>query len=140
MVPTVTGKAYLLIPVLTLACAGKVLRPGDSDILRQSDGKEIGSVRQVNVTEREYFYDSNQDQKPEFQWKTKSGAMVVFEKFNTHTGKMSSRSYYVNGKLNYVEVYFPDGSMRGIVSYPDGQTARSVELPRRKRLVEFVSR
>lgn len=121
------GIAAILLLSLCFACSTRSLRPSESEALTQN-GKEIGHVRQLNDTEREYVYDANRDGRPEYQWRTKADAIAVFEKFNPVSGKLVSRSHY------------RDGRIRGIVSYPDGKTARSVELPQRKRLVEFVSR
>lgn len=100
----------------------------------------MGFVKQLSETEREYSYDSDQDGRDEKRWVTNNGQMAVFERFDPRSGKIQSRSHYLKGKLNRVEIFFPDGRIRGIVNYPDGQIARSVELPERKKLVEFISR
>ena len=129
--------AYLLH---TVGCASKTLRPGESDNLYDSGGKKVGAVKQLSTTEREHTYDADQNGVNEKRWLTRSGEMTIFERFDLQSGKIISRSHYLRGQLNRVEVFYPDGRLRAIVSYPDGHTARSVELPERKKLVEFISR
>lgn len=97
-------------------------------------------MKQLSTTEREHTYDADQNGVNEKRWLTRSGEMAIFERFDLQSGKIISRSHYLRGKLNRVEVFYPDGRLRAIVSYPDGHTARSVELPERKKLVEFISR
>ena len=135
------GATYpvLLLSVLFGACAGSNLKSGESKELN-ANGQAVGSVRQISPSEQEFIYDKNRDDRPEYRWTTDNTQFKVFERFDPDTGKLRSRSHYLQGTLNRVEVFNPDGTVRGIVNYPDGQVGRSVELPKRKKLVEFVDR
>jgi|GEM_PF-2603608 len=132
---------YPVIFLITVcvACSGVNLRSGESKELT-ANGQVVGSVRQISPSEQEFIYDKNRDDRPEYRWTTENSDFKVFEKFDTATTKLRSRSHYLRGKLNRIEVFNPDGSVRGVVNYPDGGVARSVELPRKKKLVEFMDR
>lgn len=129
----------VLLTVSSMACAGANLRSGESKELT-ANGQVVGTVRQISPTEQEFTYDKNRDDKPEYRWTTENSDFKVFEKFDQTTGRLRSRSHYLRGKLNRIEVFNADGSVRGLVNYPDGGVARSVELPGRKKLVEFMNR
>ncbi|MBS0617123.1 MAG: hypothetical protein JSR44_02990 [Spirochaetes bacterium] len=120
-----------------LACASSSLRQGETQPLTQN-GREVGTIKQLENSEREYSYAPTG--RLEQRWTESKNQMKIFERFDPATGRIRSRSHYLQGRLNHVEVFNGDGSVRGIVSYPDGQTARTVELPKRGKLVEFVTR
>lgn len=123
-----------------LACSSQNLRSADIDDLKLATGEKVGTVRQLGANQQEYLYDRNQDGKPENRWITENSQIKIFEKFDPETGKLRARSYYLRGVLNRIEVFASDGSIRGIVNYPDGVIGRSVDLPRKKKLVEFLDR
>lgn len=123
-----------------LACSSQNLRSAAIDDLKLATGEKVGTVRQLGASQQEYIYDRNQDGKPENRWITENSQIKVFEKFDSETGKLRTRSFYFRGTLNRIEVFASDGSIRGIVSYPDGVNGRSVELPKKKKLVEFLER
>lgn len=131
--------AVLWTNTVLLACAGTNLKSGEVRELK-ANGEIVGSVRQISPTEQEFMYDKNQDGKPENRWTTENSDFKIFEKFDVSTGRLRTRSHYLRGVLNRVEVFNPDGTVRGIVSYPNGGEASSVELPKRKKLVEFMRR
>lgn len=133
-----TYPVVFLVTVLA-ACAGANLKSGDIQDIT-ANGEIVGSMRQVSPTEQEYTYDKNHDGRPENRWITENSEFRLFEKFDATTGKLRTRSHYLRGKLNRIEVFAPDGSIRGIVNYPDGQNGRSVDLPKKKKLVEFMNR
>lgn len=123
-----------------LTCSSQNLRSADIDDLKLATGEKVGTVRQLGANQQEYLYDRNQDGKPENRWITENSQIKIFEKFDPETGKLRARSYYLRGVLNRIEVFASDGSIRGIVNYPDGVIGRSVDLPRKKKLVEFLDR
>lgn len=123
-----------------LVCSGQNLRSSDTEDLRLATGEKVGTVRQIGANQLEYLYDKNQDARPENRWLTENSQIKVFEKFDPETGKLRTRSHYLNGVLNRIEVFAFDGSIRGIVNYPDGKNGRSVDLPKKKKLVEFLNR
>lgn len=123
-----------------LACSSQNLRSADIDDLKLATGEKVGTVRQLGANQQEYIYDRNQDGKPENRWITENSHIKIFEKFDPETGKLRTRSYYLQGVLNRIEVFAPDTSIRGIVNYPDGVIGRSVDLPKKKKLVEFLDR
>lgn len=129
----------MLLILSSIACAGSNLKSGESKELT-ANGEVVGSVRQISPTEQEFTYDKNRDDRPEYRWTTENTQFKVFEKFDPATGKLRSRSHYLRGALNRIEVFGTDGSIRGIVNYPGGGDARSVELPKKKKLVEFINR
>jgi len=121
-----------------LACASEQPRKGEAEPLT-ADGKVVGSVQQVGTKEKEFLVDRNQDGKPEYRWRETGGVITLMERFDPATGALRTKIIYFQGKMNRVEVYNPDGSLRGVVNYTDQQKARSVELPQRGKLVEFLS-
>lgn len=129
----------LLLTLGPLFCASKSLKPGESEPLINEAGRQVGTVTQITLREKEYIQDADRNGMPEYKWQTKDEKFTAFDRYDTKTGKLRSRSYYVEGKLNRIEVYTEAGKIRGIVSYPDGVHGRSVELPERRRLVEFIS-
>lgn len=129
----------MLLMLSSIACAGSNLKSGESKELT-ANGKVVGSVRQISPSEQEFTYDKNRDDKPEYRWTTENTQFKIFEKFDPSSGKLRTRSHYLRGALNRIEVFNPDGSVRGIVNYPNGGGARSVELPKKKKLVEFINR
>ena len=137
-------RAAYLVAILPICgapvCSSQNLKSGDTDDLKLSSGEKVGTVRRLSPNEQEYIYDKNQDGRPENRWLTEDSQFKIFEKFDPETGKLRTRSYYLKGVLNRIEVFAPDGSIRGVVNYPDGAIGRSVELPKKKKLVEFLER
>ncbi|MBX3723468.1 MAG: hypothetical protein KF713_16615 [Turneriella sp.] len=116
------------------------MKSGGIDDLLTSEGKKVGTVKRLSDTESDYLYDPNQNGRPNAHWITENGQMKIFEKFDPASGKLRTKSYYLRGLLNRVEVFDSDGRLRGIVNYPDGTKPQSVELPRKRKLVEFIPR
>ncbi|MFO1479324.1 MAG: hypothetical protein U1F40_03880 [Turneriella sp.] len=137
-------RAAFLVAILpicgSLACSSQNLKSADTDDLNLPTGEKVGTVRRINPNEQEYIYDRNQDGQPENRWIIENSQIKVFEKFDSKTGNLRTRSYYFRGILNRIEVFAPDGSIRGVVNYPDGVNGRSVDLPKKKKLVEFIDR
>jgi len=123
---------------LLLGCGSGQSKSPNDEYLTASGGKKVGVVTRLTDNESEFTYDPDQDGQPENRWRTKNGQIQTFDKFDPKTGRIRTRSHYLRGVLNRVEVFNADGSVRGIVNYPDGRQAESVELPRKKKLVEFV--
>jgi hypothetical protein len=130
----------LLAALLLPTCAGRDIKSAGAEPLVDSNGKKVGEVRRLSATELEYIYDPNSDGRPERRWVSENEQMKVFEKFDATTGVLRTRTYYLNGLVNRVEVYGADGRLRGVVNYPDGKEARSVELPARGKLIEYLPR
>jgi len=136
----VNGVQYvaMLLALGGIGCASNNVKRGEADDLLDANGKKIGDVRQLTPIQQEFVLDRNQDGRPESKWSTENGEYKIFEKFDEATGKLRTRAYYLKGNLNRIEVFASVGSLRGIVNYPDGKIARSVELPRKGKLVEFM--
>mgnify|MGYP005855385959 CR=1 FL=1 len=128
----------LLLSSVAFGCSSSNPKRGSTDDLRAPNGAKVGTVTKLSETESDYVYDPQQDGRPEAHWITENGQMKVFEKFDSISGKIRTRSFYLRGLLNRVEVFDADGRVRGIVNYPDGLKPQSVELPAKRKLVEFL--
>ncbi len=127
----------LVIIVVGVACSGANLRVDEIRDIKVN-GRIVGTVRQVSETEQEFMYDRNGDGKIDTRWMTENSRFKTFERLDLRTGGTRTRSHYLQGTLNRIEVYWPRGDVRGIVNYPNGRDAASVELPAKKKLVEFI--
>lgn len=124
--------------VLSLACAGKSLRPGESAPLTDKEGKTIGTRYQMSETAERRLIDIDQNGIPEKQYFFENNQLRQSEHFYPD-GKIKTRTFFLDGKANRAEVYHPDGRLRGIAYFdPKGSRVDTVDLPEAKRRVEFL--
>lgn len=123
---------------LSATCSSAPLKVGETQPLTEN-GQQVGTVKGLSGGEQEFTY-SKPSSATSWRWIETKGQFKTFERFDAQTGRLQSRSHYFQGKLNRVEIMNPDGSVRGTVSYPDGKTARTVELPKNGKVVEFIAR
>jgi hypothetical protein len=119
------------------ACAGKSLRVGESAPLKDKAGKVFGTRYQLADKSERLVIDADQNGVPEKQYVFADEVLTSSEHFYPD-GKIRVRTLYLRGNANRSEVYRPDGSLQG-VAYHNGQDGvDAVDLPGKKRRVEFL--
>ncbi len=132
----VKGTAILLC-MAAFACAGKSLRAGESAPLRDKSGKVFGTRYQLTDKSERCIIDADQNGAPEKQYVFENDVVVSSEHFYSD-GKTKVRTWYMRGKANLSEVYRPDGSLQGTAYHNSQEIVDTVDLPDKKRRVEFL--
>lgn len=121
-----------------IACAENNLRAGESKPLKDRSGKVFGTRYQMSETSERHLIDEDQNGIPEKQYLFERDVLKQSEHFFPD-GKIRVRTFFMDGKPNRAEVYYPDGRLRGVALFdPQGQRVDTVDLPERKRRVEFL--
>ena len=113
------------------------MRTGESAPLKDKAGKVFGTRYQLTEKSERCVIDTDQNGIPEKQYMFDNDVVISSEHFYPD-GKLKVRTLYMQGKANRSEVYRPDGSLKGMAYHNQQEVVDTVDLPEKKRRVEFL--